>query len=68
MAERSLALASATMALRWRIFLPRQLPAMFPNFHKLSVGRSIRESTLDEPDLDHFCCLRIITALCYKGS
>ena len=32
MAERSWALASAMMALRWRIFFPRQLPATLPNF------------------------------------
>lgn len=32
MAERSLLLAKAMMALRWRIFFPRQEPAIIPNF------------------------------------
>ena len=31
-ADRSLALAKAMIALRWRIFFPRQLPATIPNF------------------------------------
>ena len=68
MAERSLALANAMMALRWRMFLPRQLPATCPNFSlNCPLDSSIKESTLDEPDQDRSLLPRDYLALCYKG-